>query len=85
MLSEKVLALAERIKKAAPGKFYEQSVQNISYFNKDRTFMIRKKQSINKIKYYWLTDAQNKNITKRFHLLILLLFFVSVSLICFKN
>ena len=34
-IGEKVLALAERInKKLAPGKFYEQTVQNISYFNK---------------------------------------------------
>ena len=55
-----VLVFAERIKKkAAPSKFHKQSVQNISYFNKDRTFIIRKKQSIDKIKYYWLTDAQN--------------------------
>ena len=30
--------------------------------------MIRKKQSMDNIKYYWLTDAQNnkKKITKRF-------------------
>ena len=68
MTGEKVLVLAERIKKkAAPGKFYKQSVQNISYFNKNRTFMIRKIQQIDNIKYYWLKDAQNnKNITKRF-------------------
>ena len=33
-LFEKVLILAERIKKSAPGKFYKQTVQNISYFNK---------------------------------------------------
>ena len=68
MTGEKVLVLAERMKKkAAPGKFYKQSVQNISYFNKNRTFMIRKIQQIDNIKYYWLKDAQNnKNITKRF-------------------
>ena len=42
-VGEKVLVLTERIKKkAAPGKFYKQSVQNISYFNKDKTFIIRK-------------------------------------------
>ena len=69
MIGKKVLVLAERIKmKAAPGNFYKQSVQNISYFNIDRKFMIRKKQSMDNIKYYWLTDAQNNNkkITKRF-------------------
>ena len=50
---EKVYVLAERIKKkSAPGKFYKQSVQNISYFNKDKTFIIRAVQSIGGIKYY---------------------------------
>ena len=45
MIDEKVLVLAERIKKkAAPGRFYKQSVQDISYFNKDKTFLIRKKR-----------------------------------------
>ena len=68
MIGEKVLVLAERIKKkAAPGKFYKQSVQYRSYFNKDRKIIIRKKQSINKIQYLWLTDAQNnKKVPKRF-------------------
>ena len=34
-VGERVYLLAERIKKkSAPGKFYKQSVQNISYFNK---------------------------------------------------
>ena len=67
-MSEKVFVIAERIKKkAAPGKFYKQSVQNISYFNKDRTFTIRRTRSIDGIKYYWLKDAQNnKNLAKRF-------------------
>ena len=60
MIGEKVLILAERIKKKdAPGRFYKQSVQNISYFNKERTFMIRKKQLIDGITFYWLTDVQN--------------------------
>ena len=40
-LGEKVFILAERIKKkAVPGKFYKQSVQNIRYLNEDRTFII---------------------------------------------
>ena len=54
-IGEKVYVLAERIKKkSAPGKFYKQSVQNISYFNKDTVFTIRKKQTIEGIRYYWL-------------------------------
>ena len=64
---EKVLVLAEIIrKKSAPGKFYKQTVQNISYFNKENIFFIRKKQKIRKISYYWLKDPQNKRLTKRF-------------------
>ena len=52
-IGEKVNVLAERIKKkSTPGKFYEQSVQNISYFNKDTAFTIRKKQIIDNIRYY---------------------------------
>ena len=67
-MSEKVFILAERIrKKAALGKFYKQSVQNINYFNKDRTFIICRIRSIDGIKYYWLKDTQsNKNLMKRF-------------------
>ena len=35
-IGEKVYVLTGRIKKkSATGKFYKQSVQNISYFNKD--------------------------------------------------
>ena len=68
MIGEKVLVLTGRIKKKdAPGRFYKQSVQNISYFNKQKTFTIRKKQSINGITFYWLTDVQNnRQVTKRF-------------------
>ena len=56
-INKKVLVLAERIrKKPAMGKFYKQSVQNISYFNKDKVFFIIKKQNIDKISYYWLKD-----------------------------
>ena len=43
-IGERVYVLAERIrKKSAPGKFYKQSVQNISFFNKDTVYTIRKK------------------------------------------
>ena len=68
LIGEKVLVLAEGIKKkAAPGKFYKQSVYNICHFNKDRTFIIRKSQPIDGIKYYWLRDAQNnRKLPKRF-------------------
>ena len=58
-ISEKAYVLAERIKKKnAPGKFYKQSVQNISYFNKDKIFVIWAIQMVDKIKYYWLKNAE---------------------------
>ena len=65
---EKVLVLAERIKrKPAPGKFYKQSVQKITYFNKDKTFSIIKKQNIDKIDYYWVKNLEtNRKISKIF-------------------
>ena len=66
-IGEKVLV--ERIKKkSAPGKFHRQSVQNIAYFNKEKTFSIRKKIKIDKFDYYWFKTLQNnRNLTKRFH------------------
>ena len=55
MVGERVSDLAERIKKkSAPGKFYKQSVQNIGYFNKETVFTVRKKKTINNIKYFWV-------------------------------
>ena len=65
-IGERVYVLAERIKKkSAPGKFYKQSVQNISYFNKDTIFTIRKKQIIDGIRYYWVKSPL-ANLPKRF-------------------
>ena len=65
---EKVLVLAERIKrKPAPGKFYKQSVQKITYFNKEKTFSIIKNQTIDKIDYYWVKNLEtNRKISKIF-------------------
>ena len=54
-IGKRVYVLPERIKKkSASGKFYKQSVQNISIFNKDTVYTIRKKQMINGIRYYWV-------------------------------
>ena len=65
-IGEKVYILAERIKKkSAPGKFYKQSVQNISYFNKDMIYTIRKKHIIDNIRYYWVKSPL-KSLSKRF-------------------
>ena len=65
-IGEKVYILAERIKKkTAPGKFYKQSVQNISYFNKNVIYSIRKNHIIDNIRYYWVKSPL-KNLPKRF-------------------
>ena len=34
--------------------FYKQSVQNISFFNKDTIYTIRQKQMVGGIRYYWI-------------------------------
>ena len=63
---ERVYVLAERIKKkSAPGKFYKQSVQNISYFNKETVSTVRKEKTIVNMKYYWV-KGQFGEIKKRF-------------------
>ena len=50
-----VYVLAERIKKkSAPGKFYKETVQNISYFNKETVYIVRKRKEIDNINYYWI-------------------------------
>ena len=49
-IDEKVLALAERIRKSAPEKFYKQTFQNIPYFNKKAIFTIRKQNIDKKMK-----------------------------------
>ena len=67
-IGEKVLILAKRIKKrSAPGKFYKEAVQNISYFSKKMIFTIRNKQKIDKKTYYWIKSLKNnKYLLKRF-------------------
>ena len=66
-INEKVLVFAERIRKrSAPGTFYKQSVQNISYFNKEKIFLLERNKKIDKIQHYWLKDEKNKTIEKGF-------------------
>ena len=58
--------LAERIKKkSAPGKFYKQSEQNISYFSTEAVYTIRKKKMIDGIRYYWI-ESLIADLPKRF-------------------
>ena len=65
---ESVLIKAEQIlKKSAPGKCYKQTVQNISYFNKEKIFVITNKRNIDYKTFYRLANAiNNKYLNKRF-------------------
>ena len=46
-LDEKVLVLAERLKKKdAPSKFYKASTDNISFFNRDKFLLSIKEQNL---------------------------------------
>ena len=64
-IGENVLLLAERIKKeSAPGKFYKSSVQNISFFNKEKIFVISSKSSIDGKTFYWLAEVRDNKILK---------------------
>ena len=61
-LEEKVLVLAERIrKKDAPGSLYKASTENIPFFNRDHIFTIYKRAKLeNRIYLYCLTENGRK-------------------------
>ena len=65
---KKVLVLAERIKNnSAPDKFYKQTVQNISYLNEEKIFIMKNKRNIENKIFYWLKDTKNNGfLNKRF-------------------
>ena len=65
-IGEKVLVLAERLKKKdALGKLYKTSTQNKTFFNKDNIFIIRKRvQTTSNDWYYWLLEENSENINK---------------------
>ena len=67
-ISENVLVMAEQIKKKfLRGKFYKQSIQNISCFNKDKVFVIKNKRNIDNKTVFWLDDTKsNKYFNKKF-------------------
>ena len=66
-IDEKVLVLAERIKKKdAPGILFKSTTQNIPFFNREKIFKISKYNLINNIYNYWIKTEKNQNIDKRF-------------------
>ena len=67
-LDEKVLVLAERLKKKdAPSKFYKASTDNIPFFNREKIFTIYKRAKLNNGSYlYWLEDENRNKVEGRF-------------------
>ena len=61
-IGEKVLVLAERLKKKnAPGKFFKSSAENIPFFNRDRIFTIYKRVRLHNNSYlYWLEENERE-------------------------
>ena len=66
-IDEKVLVLAERIKKKdAPGLLFKSTTQNIPFFNKKEIFKTSKYNLIDNVYNYWIKRENGQNIDKRF-------------------
>ena len=66
-LDEKVLVLAERLKKKdAPGNLYKASTENMSFFNRNIIFNIYKRAKLNNGTFLYWVEADGKKINGRF-------------------
>ena len=66
-IDEKVLVLAERLKKKdAPGNLYKTSTDNIPFFNRNRIFTIYKRAKLNDGIYLYWIEENGKKIEGRF-------------------
>ena len=66
-LDEKVLVLAERLKKKdASGNLYEAFTDNMPFFNRDIIFTIYKSAKLNKGTYLYWIEEDSKKINGRF-------------------
>ena len=66
-LDEKVLVLAERLKKKdAPGNLYKASTENMPFFNRNRIFTIYKRVKLNNGTYLYWVEEDGKKINSRF-------------------
>ena len=54
------MALLKNQKKYGLGKFYKETVQNISYFNKKKIFLVTNKQKIDNKTFYQLKNTRNQ-------------------------
>ena len=68
ILSEKVLVLAERLKKKdAPGVLFKSTTENIPFFNRNEIFIVQKYIPIGTSYNYWISKSgENEIIDKRF-------------------
>ena len=66
-LDEKVLVLAERLKKKdAPGKIFKSTTDNIPYFNRKRIFTIYKRAKLNNGSYLYWIEEDGQKVKHRF-------------------
>ena len=67
-VGKKVLALAERLKKRdAPGNLYKSTTENMSFFNREQIFIVRKIVPRDDSHDYWISKTENGEIIdKRF-------------------
>ena len=66
-VNEKVLILAERLKKKdAPSNLYKPSTDNIPFFNRNRIFTIYKRVKLNNGTYLYWVEENGKKINGRF-------------------
>ena len=63
-----MLALAERLKKKdAPSNLYKSTTENISFFNREQVFVVRKIVKIPSNYHYWISkEGDDKVLDKRF-------------------
>ena len=68
ILGEKVLVLAERLKKKdAPGVLFKSTTENIPFFNRNEIFIVQKYIPIGTSYNYWISKSgENEIIDKRF-------------------
>ena len=67
-VGEKVLTLAERLRqKDAPGNLYKSTTENMSFFNREQTFVVRKVVPRDDSHDYWISKTEKGEIIdKRF-------------------
>ena len=65
-VGEKVLLLAERIrKKDAPGNLYKSTTENISFFNRDEIFTVKKALLKEDSYNYWISKTADGDIINK--------------------